>query len=421
MKNIRKQSSTFSSNWYSRYRFQYLLLTFDLILITFIGYLLMKEFATGAMAEFFYPRECVLVAMVYLFAIIFRFNLSILMYSKQKIGLYIAIFFALAASIIDLNLQYLEYSSVYFPGRSLISIWNNFVFIVPVCWHKPIAILTYIYIFYLPLIFYIVVLTFKPFTLKTTAKKFDVLTGFYSSALSEKLKLIGFIYLAIYLYLGFAVGYFQYHIHWQFLYIPLSYLILFFLLKKLRIEGIDTKTKKLIIYLFPLVNGFVVICAQTKPYLGLIALIISFCLGITLMRYIGINKLKSTFISFVVFLILPVFVMGYNPFVVPQYGVKSIYLPGKAVPAYFIIEDKEGNLGIRSRGFYYVEPKYKSVEYIGGQCKMTIRFIDHADKVHYVGRKDFLDLQPDFHYKGYDARDSEKLCFKGLFKRSTDR
>jgi len=360
LRKIKKESITLSSNWYKKYKGPYLLLIFDIAILLIVSFFTLKEYLIGSFDKVFSTNPLLILLLV-LILMIFRFNLSLLMFSKQLLGVYISAFFLIVLTFMEL--YYIDGKSpLLFLFGSIAQFINKYVIKLPTFIYVGIKYFLYIYTFYFPILFYSY---FKLFNKKINhnARKFDVITGFYASTLSSKLKIIDMVVVAFQIGLAMSIGLISDNINWAYLVIPLSLYSVSDLIKRFGLKENLTNTKKYIIYLFTILFLFGIIYTQKMPYIGLI-----FFISVVVIIYIIIAALskkyvKSVLIIFVSFFIIPIFCLGYNIFAYPQYGVISKSVPFCNEKIFYIINDKEGNLGIRNRESKVIKPTYRVIDY----------------------------------------------------------
>lgn len=388
---LREQSKTLSSNWFKKYRLPYLLLYFDIIMLVTVSFFIMKDFAIGKLDLYFSPISGVFIAIVFVIIIIYRFNLSLLMFSLQRFGLYLSIIFATLAIIIDINTANIYNESKFYIGKTIMEFVEKFFFPIPGYLEKPIAYGFYLYVYFLPIVFYVIIYSFKFRKLHNSARHFDILTGFYGSCLSEKLKLNGFLIVSMIIFTSALIGILSNHINWNYLYTPIMIFSIYIFYKRLRLKISDNKSLKIIIFMLVIISSFLVMYFQKIPHFGLYALFANLLIGFLALRIVNINRFKSLFIAVISFFILPILVIGYNPFIVVEYGVIEKNIPDKGVGVFYTIIDSNGNLGIRVRNSNIVKPNYKKIEYIGNKI---IRFTDKDGKFYYVNEEKFAKTNP---------------------------
>lgn len=388
---LREQSNTLSSNWFKKYRLPYLLLYFDIIMLVAVSFFIMKDFAIGKLDLYFSPISGVFIAIVFVIIIIYRFNLSLLMFSLQRFGLYLSIIFATLAIIIDINTVNIYNESKFYIGKTIMEFVEKFFFPIPNYLEKPIAYGFYFYVYFLPIVFYGFIYIFKFRKFHNSAKPFDVLTGFYGSCLSEKLKLNGFLIVSMIIFTSALIGILSNHINWNYLYTPIMIFSIYIFYKRLRLKISDKKYLKIVLFSLVILSSVLVMYFQKIPHFGLYALFANLIIGYIALRFVEINRFKSIFVGIISFFILPILVIGYNPFTVVEYGVIEKNIPDKGVRVFYTIIDSERNLGIRVRNSHIVKPNYKKIEYIGNK---TLRFTDKDGKYFYINEERFVKTNP---------------------------
>lgn len=388
---LREQSKTLSSNWFKKYRLPYLLLYFDIIMLVTVSFFIMKDFAIGKLDLYFSPISGVFIAIIFVIIIIYRFNLSLLMFSLQRFGLYLSIIFATLAIIIDINTVNIYNESKFYIGKTIMEFVEKFFLPIPDYLEKPIAYGFYLYVYFLPIVFYGFIYILKLRKLHNSAKPFDILTGFYGSCLSEKLKLNGFLIVSMIIFTSALIGIISNHINWNYLYTPIMIFSIYIFYKRLRLKISDNKYLKIVLFSLVILSSVLVMCFQKIPNFGLYALFANLLIGFLALRIVNINRFKSVFVAVISFFILPILVIGYNPFTVIEYGVIEKNISDKGVRVFYTIIDSEGNLGIRVRNSHIVKPNYNKIEYIGNK---TIRFKDKDGKYFYINEERFVKTNP---------------------------
>lgn len=239
---------------------------------------------------------------------------------------------------------------------------NKYIIKLPSFIYVGIKYFLYIYTFYFPILFYSYLKLFKK-KIKNNARKFDVITGFYASTLSSKLKIIDMIIVASQIGLAMSIGLISDNINWAYLAIPLSLYSVSDLIKRFNLKNSLTNTEKYIIYLFTILFSFGIIYTQRIPYVGLIFFISAIEIIYIIISTVSKNYLKSILITFISFFIIPMLCLGYNVFVYPQYGVIKKSIPFNGEKIFYTIKDKEDNLGIRNRECKLLKPNYIVVDY----------------------------------------------------------
>ncbi|MDD4685297.1 MAG: hypothetical protein PHD45_08715 [Bacteroidales bacterium] len=356
---IRKSSYLLSSNWYKRYKLPYLLLVFDIFLVIIFALFSIKDYLVGHFDRI-YPYEGLLILVIVSILLIIRFNISLLMFSKQKFGLYLSILFLLATLSIEMIFGDLN-SPFMLVFESVVVFINNFLISLPDFINTSIVYSFYILSIYGPFIYYITLNITKK-NLLETAKPFDILTGFYGSTISKKLKIADMVVYSFLIGVAMMIGLVANHINWIFLSVPLSLHAIYEFFKRMHFPKI-TKKKKLVIYTTTFIISTLVIYTQRIPYVGLI----TFCFSIVFMLILLITMSKSYTRSIVVtlytFILIPVFCMGYNLFAYPQYGIVKKSVPYEDEKIFFHIVDQDGYYGFRNRRLKIIRPAYNKIVY----------------------------------------------------------
>lgn len=376
----RELSKTLSSNWFKRYKIPYLFLLADSIILIVISFFIVKDLASGLLLNYFPKINPILITLILLIIIIFRFNISLLMFSKQRAGLYLSMFYVFLVLFFEMQFLNINTSPMHYIGNTLIKFFEKFFFRLPNSVDKIFEIFMSVYIYYLPLIFYTILLLMRV-KLNTKARYFDILTGFYVTSLSDKLKITDIISFSLQLLIAMFIGLLSSNFLWTFLVIPLMIYSAHFLFKKIEMTfPVKKRTKYISLALFLLLPTFVVY-GQMQPYLGIISLMLSFVLSLVWLTILSKNWMKSLIVAFFSFFLIPLFSLGYNPFIYSEYGIVSKCIPNEGEKVFFVIKDCKGNLGIRVRTSRIVKPKYKAVKYLGNH---TVEFTDHKDNKYYI-------------------------------------
>ncbi len=360
LRKIKKESITLSSNWYKKYKGPYLLLIFDISILLVVSFFTLKEYLIGSFDKVFSPNS-LLILLLILILMIFRFNLSLLMFSKQLLGIYISAFFLIL--LFFMELYYIDGTSplLYLFG-SIVFFINKFLIKLPVFIGKAIQYFLYIYTFYFPILFYFYFVLFKK-EINNDARKFDVITGFYASTLSSKLKIIDIVVVASQIGLAMSIGLISNNINWAYLAIPISLYSVYDLIKRAELKDKLTRIKKHIIYILIVLFSFGIIYTQKTPYVGLIFFISAIVIMYIIISIQSKSYLKSALITSISLFVIPSFCLGYNIFAYPQYGVINKSIPFGGEKIFYTVIDKEGYLGIRNRGFKIIKPTYRVVDY----------------------------------------------------------
>lgn len=361
---IRKSSFILSSNWYKRYKLPYLLLVFDIFLVIIFALFSIKDYLVGHFDRI-YPYEGLLILVIVSILLIIRFNISLLMFSKQKFGLYLSILFLLAVLSIEMIFGDLN-SPFMLVFESVVVFINDFLISLPNFINTSIVYFFYILSIYGPFLYYIF-LNIRKKKLFQTAKPFDILTGFYGSTLSKKLKIADMVVYSFLIGLAMMIGLVANNINWIFLSVPLSLYAIFEFFKRMHFPEI-TKKKKLIIYTITLIISTLVIYTQRIPYVGLITFCFSIVFMLLLLVTMSKSYTRSIAVTFYTFILIPVFCMGYNLFAYPQYGIVKKSVPYADEKIFFHIVDQEGYYGFRNRRLKIIRPAYTKIIYCEKNC-----------------------------------------------------
>lgn len=360
LRKIRKESRTLSSNWYKKYKVPYLILVVDIIILIIISLFALKEFLIGSFDKVF-GFESILILLFTLILMICRFNLSLLVFKKQRLGIYVSIIFLFI--VILFEIYYIDRTSPFlFVLDSIVKSINKYFIVLPYSINKIIQYYLYLYSFYFPILFYAYLILFKK-KINNKAKKFDVLTGFYASTLSKKLKIMDIIIISFQMAIGMSIGLMSDNLYWTFLAIPLSLYSVNDLIRRLNLKKTLSKLNLFIIILTSALLIFGIIFTQRIPYWGIISFISSIIIIYLLLSFLTKNFLKSVIITLISFIIIPILCLGYNIFSYPQYGVIGKNIPFDGERVFFIVKDKEGYLGIRNRSNKLIKPTYRIVDY----------------------------------------------------------
>ncbi len=359
-KNIKKDSETLSSNWFKKLRVPYLTLLFDIIVIILSTLFTIKEYLIGGFLNVS-PHHELLLLIILSMLLFFRFNISLLIFARQRIGLYLSTIFLMC--IILVELVFTNYLSPFlFVFNSIVIAFNKYFFTLPDFLNETIKYFLYFFSFYYPLLYYVYLVLFKR-KICDNAIKFDVLTGFYATVLSTKLKIMDVIIIAFYILIAMCVGLISDNINWSFLSVLISTYAVRDMFVRFNLKNKISKVNKYILYVLTALISFGIIYTQRFPYYGLIFFIASNCFIFIYLMIISKNLLKSSLIAIICFIIIPLYSLGYNIFSYPQCGVISKSIPFDGEKLFFVVKDKDGDLGIRRRSGELVEPKYIKVEY----------------------------------------------------------
>lgn len=360
LRKIRKESRTLSSNWYKKYKVPYLILVFDIIVLIIISLFALKEFLIGSFDKSF-GLDSILILLLTLILMICRFNLSLLVFKKQRLGMYVSTIFLFI--VILFEIYYLDTTSPFlFVLDSIIRFINKYIIVLPYSINKILQYFLYLYSFYFPILFYAYLILFKK-KINNNAKKFDVLTGFYASTLSKKLKIMDLIIISFQLAIGMSIGLISDYLYLAFLAVPLSLYSVNDLIRRLNLKKTLSKLNLFIIIQVTILLIFGIIYTQRIPYWGLITFISSIIIIYLLLSFLTKNFLKSIIITIISFIIIPILCLGYNIFSYPQYGVIGKNIPFDGEKVFFIVKDKNGYLGIRNRSNKLIKPTYRVVDY----------------------------------------------------------
>jgi hypothetical protein len=359
-KLLEKESFTFSSNWYKQNKRAYFFLLFDIFFILLLAIFSFKEYLIGNLDKNL-TYDGLLFLLLMFILLIFRFNLSLLVFAKQKLGIPIAIMFILI--IIYVETKYVDSTSPFIIiFNSVVYFINKFFIAVPETLANIITYVLYFYLFYAPIVIYSYYILFK-LKLNTTAKPFDVFTGFYATTLSKKLRVMDVIVVSFFIAIAMWVGIISIDIKWAFLAVPLSVYSIYEFCKRIKLNTLVKGKQKLLVYTIAAILLTLIIYTQRLPYWGLAIFIFSLVAMYLLFFQFTKTHFKSLIIVTISFFIIPSLCLGYNIFAFPQYGVINNSVPFENEKIFYIIKDKDGNFGIRNRSFKIIKPAYKSIEY----------------------------------------------------------
>ncbi|MDD3668156.1 MAG: hypothetical protein PHY75_05310, partial [Bacteroidales bacterium] len=292
---------------------------------------------------------------------VFRFNLTLLVFAKQRLGIPIAIIFLLI--VIYAETKYVDTTSPFLLiFDSLILFFNKFLFVIPKGISRIITYILYLYLFYTPIIIYAFYIIFNV-KLNNKAKAFDVFSGFYASTLSKKLRIMDIIVISFFMAISMWIGLISTNKYWAFLAVPISLYSIYEFCKRLELDKMINSKCKLVIYLVAAILLTALIYSQRFPFWGINIFILSFFIMYFIFYHITKSQFKSSIIVVISFIIIPSLSLGYNIFAHPQYGVVANSIPFEDEKKFLIIKDREGNYGIRNRSYKIVKPKYKKIEY----------------------------------------------------------
>ncbi|MDY4789771.1 MAG: hypothetical protein SO179_04275 [Bacteroidales bacterium] len=359
-KNKEKETFTFSSIWFKKNKGIYLFLLFDIFFLLILAIFSFKEYLIGNFDKNLpYDGLMFLILMFILF--VFRFNLTLLVFAKQRLGIPIAIIFLLI--VIYAETKYVDATSPFLLiFDSLILFFNKFLFVIPKGISRIITYILYLYLFYTPIIIYAFYIIFNV-KLNNKAKAFDVFSGFYASTLSKKLRIMDIIVISFFMAISMWIGLISINKYWAFLAVPISMYSIYEFCKRLELNKMINSKCKLVIYLVAATLLTALIYSQRFPYWGINIFILSFFIMYFIFYHITKSHFKSSIIVGISFIIIPSLSLGYNIFAYPQYGVVANSIPFEDEKKFLIIKDREGNYGIRNRSYKIVKPKYKKIEY----------------------------------------------------------
>lgn len=359
LKKIKNNSGTLSSNWYKIYKLPYLILVCDILLIILFAIFMVKDYIVGRFDSMYF-HDGLLILIILAILLIIRFNISLLLFSKQRLGLYVSILYLLF--VLSVEMIYNNYFSPFLlVFLSVILFINKFLIVLPEAVNNFLVLFFYIISFYAPLAYY-GILIFRKQKLKSTAKLFDVMTGFYASTLSKRLKIMDLVVFGFFIGISMMVGLISNNINWAFLCIILSVYSLSEFFKRLKFPNL-TKKNKLLIYAITSILIFGIIYSQRLPYIGLIVFIFSvICFYIVLIRITKIY-FKTLVVTVFSFVIIPIFCLGYNIFSYPEYGIVKKSIPFEDEKILYHIVDQNGLYGVRNRESKIIRPNYLKLIY----------------------------------------------------------
>lgn len=364
LEKLRKTSFLLSSNWYKRYKIPYLILIADVFFIILFAFFAAKDYLVGHF-DSNYPYDGILILIIVSVLLIVRFNISLLMFARQRFGLYLSILFLLTAISIEVVFSELP-SPFILIFSSFVLFINDFFIKLPDIVNTILIYFFYLFSIYGPVLYY-VFLHYKKLNLSNSARTFDVMTGFYASTLSKKLKIIDMVVYGFVLGIAMIIGLVSKDINWVFLSIPLTLYIMWEFFNKMHFPHL-TKKKKKIIYLTTLLITFGVMYTQKIPYIGLAFFSFSVLFIFILLSSMSKSPLRSLVITLYAFVLIPIFIMGYNLFAYPEYGVIKKSIPFENEKIVYYIVDKDGNLGFRNRRLKIIRPAYTKIIYSKKNC-----------------------------------------------------
>jgi len=356
---LRSKSFTLSSNWYKKFRFPYLILVCDVLLIILFAIFMVKDYLVGRFDSMYF-HDGLLILIILAILLIIRFNISLLVFSKQRLGLYVSILYLLF--VLSVEMIYNNYFSPFLlVFLSVILFINKFLIVLPEAVNNFLVLFFYIISFYAPLAYY-GILIFRKQKLNTTAKLFDVLTGFYASTLSKKLKVMDLVVYGSQIGIAMMVGLISNDLNWAYLCIILSMYSLYEFFKRLYFPNL-TKKNKLLIYAITSILIFGIIYSQRLPYIGLIVFIFSIIFFYIVLVRITKLYFKTILITIFSIIIIPLFCLGYNIFAYPKYGIVKKSIPFEDEKVLYYIVDQNGLYGVRNREFKIIRPNYLKIIY----------------------------------------------------------
>lgn len=373
-KNIRSDSNTLSSNWFKKYKIPYLALIFDIIILLISASFTLKEYLIGGYINVS-PHHELLVFIILAIMIFFRFNISLLIFARQKIGFYLSAIFLLCVILIEL--VFTNYSSPFlYVFNSIVIAFNKYILTLPNFLNQIIKYFFYIYSLYYPLLYFVYLNLFKK-KIYNNAIKFDVLTGFYATALSTKLRIMDIMIVTFFILVAMCVGLLSDNINWSFLMIFISTYAIRDMVVRFNLKDKISKRNQYILYFLTALFSFGIVCSQRLPYYGLVVFIISNCIIFTYLIIISKNLLKTSLMVGICFIVIPLYSLGYNIFSYPQCGIVSKSIPFEGEKVFFVVKDKDGDLGVRRRSGALIAPNYIKVEY---NKKNEILLLNKEDK-----------------------------------------
>lgn len=359
-KNKEKETFTFSSIWFKKNKGIYLFLLFDIFFLLILAIFSFKEYLIGNFDKNL-PYDGLMFLLLMFILFVFRFNLTLLVFAKQRLGIPIAIIFLLI--VIYAETKYVDTTSPFLLiFDSLILFFNKFLFVIPKGISRIITYILYLYLFYTPIIIYAFYIIFNV-KLNNKAKAFDVFSGFYASTLSKKLRIMDIIVISFFMAISMWIGLISTNKYWAFLAVPISLYSIYEFCKRLELDKMINSKCKLVIYLVAAILLTALIYSQRFPFWGINIFILSFFIMYFIFYHITKSQFKSSIIVVISFIIIPSLSLGYNIFAHPQYGVVANSIPFEDEKKFLIIKDREGNYGIRNRSYKIVKPKYKKIEY----------------------------------------------------------
>lgn len=364
LEKFRKTSFLLSSNWYKRYKIPYLILIVDIFFVLLFAVFSVKDYLVGYF-DGIYKFNGILILIIISILLIVRFNISLLMFSKQRFGLYLSILFLLTAISIELIFDDL-YSPFMLVFESVILFINTFIIELPDFLNTLIVYIFYIFSLYGPILYYSS-LHLRKKNLSNSASVFDIMTGFYGTTLSKRLKIMDMVIYCFLIGIAMTVGLVSENINWMFLSVPISLYAIYEFFNRMYFPHLNKK-KKIIIYLLTFLISTLVMFTQKLPYYGLIFFAFSVLFMFTLLTTMTKSPLRSIAVTVFSFIIIPIFCMGYNLFAFPQYGIIAKSVPYENEKIFYHIVDQDGNLGFRNRRLKILRPAYTKIIYCQKNC-----------------------------------------------------
>src|SRR5574344_848931 len=359
-------SYTLSSNWFQRYKKPYTLLIFDVAVVGIITLFAIKDFLIGDFEGKFVLAP-ILVMLMLAILLFIRFNLSLLMFTEQRVGFYCSIAFLMFVIFLEVH-TINTMPPLMFVNMTIVQFFNSYVFHLPMWLNKALTYALYVYIFYLPMLFYLYYFVKKKH-MNRNARYFDVLTGFYASTMSSKLHIFEVIVIVAQIAIAAYIGILSSSLNWAFVALFLSTYSCFDLIKKFNMKEHLTKQKSIIIFLCSVLTSAAIIYFQRFCYWGMVAFLLSSVLMYVVIALTTKKCIKSLIVILISFCMIPIFVLGYNIFTRPSLGVICKNVPYKNEKVYFITKDNKGMLGIRNRNYRYIPNRYVNIYH---PCKNKI-------------------------------------------------
>lgn len=357
---LRENSYTLSSNWFQKYKLPYLALLFDVAVIGVVTLFAIKDFLVGNFVQTFIlsPILELLILTVLLFI---RFNLSLLMFSIKRVGLYCSIAYIFIVMFLELQ-NMITIPPIMFIAASISRFFNSYVITVPKIVNDIFIYGLYIYIFYLPILFYLYYILAKK-KMNNNVSYFDVLTGFYASTLSRKLHIEDVIVVVAQMAIAVYIGILSSSLNWAFVAVALSSYSCIDLIKKFNLKEHMTRKKKIVITFFSMLSVFLIIYTQRLYWWGFVVFLLCVVSMYLLLSVMTKNYFKSLFIVLISFCAIPIFILGYNIFAHPQIAVVFKSKPYKNEEVFYITKNRNGLLGLRNRNDRYVANRYVNIQH----------------------------------------------------------